>query len=253
MAKITIKEIEQVLFTDGWRLISTEYKNLNEILHFKCNEGHDVYAPYKKIRASRECPVCKDNYYKNQDTAIVPKKDGVIRVLGLDQSTNVSAWSIIDDGKLVKYGVFIAKGKERDERINKTKIWFINLISLWQPNFIGFEDIQLQNFGKGQTRDYTNSVGLTTYKALAELLGVLIDIAWENNIPYELCPPASWRNYCQVKGRGRAQQKANMQARVKEWYDVSVTDDEADAIGIGRYAASKRLEKGPEVKMHIFK
>lgn len=250
MARITIKEIQALIAVDGWRLVSTEYQNLNEILHFKCSEGHDVYAPYKKIRVVRDCPVCKENYYKNQDTSIVPKKKGTFRTLGLDQSTNISAWSIIDDGKLIKYGIFSAKGEDRDERINNTKIWYINLLSLWQPDLVGIEDIQLQSFGKGQGKGSDGGVGLLTYKVLAQLQGVLIDVTWERKIPYEMIPVASWRSYCQVKGRIRAEQKRSMQDKIKEWYDVSVTDDEADAIGVGRYASTKI--KAPEVKMHIF-
>ena len=30
-----------------------------------------------------------------------------------------------------------------------------------------------------------------------------------------------------------------MQALAKQWYDVSISDDEADAIGIGRYLSNK--------------
>jgi hypothetical protein len=30
-----------------------------------------------------------------------------------------------------------------------------------------------------------------------------------------------------------------MQNLVKEWFDVSVTDDEADAIGIGKFLSDK--------------
>ena len=31
--------------------------------------------------------------------------------------------------------------------------------------------------------------------------------------------------------------KRSMQHKAKEWHDITVTDDEADAIGIGKYVA----------------
>ncbi|MBQ6628119.1 MAG: hypothetical protein IJH65_04805 [Methanobrevibacter sp.] len=33
----------------------------------------------------------------------------------------------------------------------------------------------------------------------------------------------------------RSDKKKSMQLLVKKWYDVSVSNDEADAIGIGKY------------------
>ena len=37
----------------------------------------------------------------------------------------------------------------------------------------------------------------------------------------------------------KADKKKSAQLKVKEWYDVSVTNDEADAVCIGRYGANK--------------
>ena len=38
-----------------------------------------------------------------------------------------------------------------------------------------------------------------------------------------------------------------MKLVVKKWYNISVTNDEADAIGIGKYAADKAFN---QPKMH---
>ena len=69
---------------------------------------------------------------------------------------------------------------------------------------------------------------------------------WEK-IPYKVCPTNTWRSHCGVKGKTRVDKKRSMQNIVKKEFDVSVSDDEADAIGIG-YAYTRtnlnRLEWG---------
>ena len=51
MARITLEAINEELAPNGWKCLSTEYKNLESELHFECDEGHDVYASWKKVRA----------------------------------------------------------------------------------------------------------------------------------------------------------------------------------------------------------
>lgn len=56
-------------------------------------------------------------------------------------------------------------------------------------------------------------------------------------IPFLVVPAATWRNHSEIKGKTRTDRKRNAQLKVKRFYDVSITQDEADAILIGRYAA----------------
>ena len=84
MGKINIKEIIEEARDYGWELISDSYKNLDEELIWECNEGHRIYAPWKKLRNKIECPICKTNVYKNAETKVVPKKKGTKRILALD-------------------------------------------------------------------------------------------------------------------------------------------------------------------------
>ncbi len=51
---------------------------------FCCPEGHKVTTTWKKLRSKKECPICKANVYKEQDTKIISKPRGAKRVLGLD-------------------------------------------------------------------------------------------------------------------------------------------------------------------------
>ena len=56
MAKIQLDDIKAEIEKDGWKLISTEYKNLDTIMEFVCSEGHQSICAMEKIRMRRECP-----------------------------------------------------------------------------------------------------------------------------------------------------------------------------------------------------
>ena len=78
-----------------------------------------------------------------------------------------------------------------------------------------------------------------TFKKLAHLQGVLKNYCYEIGIPYTIVPAATWRAFSEVKGKARADKKRSAQLIIKKYYDVSVTQDEADAILIGRWAAAQ--------------
>lgn len=236
MSKIKVEDIREELQKDGWKLISDEYKNLDSEMIFECEEGHKVYSSWKKIRNKRECPICKNNSFKDQDTKIISKKNCKRRILALDQSTRITGWSVYDDGNLVKYGVFITSFDDEIQRDNTIKNWLLNMIHNWQPDYVGLEGIQ-----------YQQNMGVTTFETLARLQGILMETLYELKIPYSICHTNTWRAHCKVKGRTRTDKKRSMQMLAKEWFDITVTDDEADAIGIGKYV-SEVLNK--EIKIY---
>lgn len=226
MAKISIETIQQALEPEGWQLVSTEYKNLDTQLEYKCSEGHSVYAPWKKMRVKLECPVCAQNKFKNQNTNATAKAKDVMRTFALDQASHKTGWSVFDDGKLVTFGVFEVTDGDEIERFHKVKEWFMSMVAAWKPDIIGIEGIQ-----------YQETFGVVTFQTLARLQGILMDTCYGMGLRYVICPTNTWRNHCGVKGRARADRKKSMQMLVKSWYDVTVTDDESDAIGIGKYVA----------------
>lgn len=232
MARIKIEDIQHELELFGWEVVSTKYQNLQQELHFRCQDGHDVYAPWGKIREQRVCPICMEGILQNQDKKIIKRPKKGNRVAGIDQSTKVTGWSVFDDGELVQYGAFVYQKGDVEERINAHKHWLINFLYTWEPDFVGIEDIQSQEAG-----------GYKTFKTLANLQGVFIDTLYEQKIPFGVYPATVWRKLSQVKGRSRADQKISMQTRAKEFYGVTATNDEADAIGIGRYACYKQPRK----------
>lgn len=237
MGVIKLEDIQSILKQDNWKLISTEYHNLDEELIFECEEGHRVYSNWKKIRVKRECPTCKQNELKQISSKIINKNKNTKRVIALDQATRVSGYSIWDNGKLIKYGTFETQLDDEIARCNAIKTWLISLINEWKPDKIGFEGIQFQTYSNGK-----HSMGITVFETLAHLQGILMETCYDMNVPYEVAPTNTWRAYCGVKGQARTDKKRSMQNLVKQWYDIGVTEDEADAIGIGKYFADKYMK-----------
>ncbi len=205
-------------------------------MEFACPEGHKVFSTWEKLRKKRECPICNKNHLKQEQFQVVPKDKNKYRILALDQSTHLTGWSIYDNDALIAYGVYDAKEIKQMERFNEVKEWLVSMITNWRPDFVGLEGIQ-----------YQSSAGVTTFEALARLQGILMECCYENRLPFEVCHTATWRQACGVKGKSRVEKKRSMKDLVKNWFDVSVSDDEADAIGIGKYCATQFKPKESEM------
>ena len=201
-----------------------------------CNEGHEINIPYKKVRDKWECPLCKANKYYNFSEEVKPKSKGVQRAIGLDQATHITGYSIFDNDELIYAGTFEATAEDEIARDVQIQNWLIQLIHNWKPDIIGLEGIQLQQFND-------KMVGVTTYQTLARLQGILMATCYNLKVDYMICPPATWRNHSGVKGRSRADKKRSMQNKIKEWFDITVSDDVADAIGIGKYINETHKKK----------
>ena len=227
--KLKFEDIKKDIESQGWKLNQDDYVNLKTDLQVICPEGHDCFVSYEKWRrGSFECPICKQNqYYKSDNIAV--KKNGY-RILAFDQASITSGWAVFDGEILVKYGKWSSEGTHSTERIAKTKYWVVSMIQKWNPDEVVFEDIQLQKFGEGNE-------AVLTFKKLAHLQGVLKNYCYENQILYSIVPSATWRAHVEIKGKTRQDKKKSAQLKVKRFYDISVTQDEADAILLGRYGA----------------
>jgi len=227
MAKKLINDIRVELSTKRWALLSTEYKNLDGELEMLCPEGHKVFLSYKQWRRKAECPTCSSNVYNSlKEVTIVQKRAGTTRVLALDDSTTITGWAVFDGEELIGYGKIEMTQTSPTERIAALHQWLLSSISKWKPDWVAIEDIQKQE-------------NVQIFKVLSQLQGVLINTLFESKIDYKIIHSASWRSFCGIKGKNRTELKKNAQAQVKLWYDVSVTQDEADAICLGRYAVSE--------------
>ena len=229
---INVHSVANHLAENGWKLISTEYKNLNTELEMQCPHGHNQFQTYGNWRKHMTCEQClAGDPYKIKDKVPI-KKIETTRVLALDAATHITGYAIYDDDVLVNYGVFKVKNEQSsDERINIIKKWLTAALEEWQPDYVGIENIQLQGYGKqGQFQ-------VETYRVLANLQGVLLDTVYEAKIEYILAYSSQWRKYCGISEgeRLRESKKKQAQEKVKLWYQQDCTEDEADAICLGRY------------------
>ena len=98
------------------------------------------------------------------------------KLLALDQSSRVTGWAIFSDGKLEKYGKFDAEvvGTEIGKRLNYIRNKVRSLIEENNITEVIFEDIQMQG-------NVVNNV--QTFKALAEVFGIISELLVEMNIP----------------------------------------------------------------------
>ena len=221
------------LESEGWKLISDSYKNLNTELEMECPEGHRQLQTYAKWRKRPICEKCiAGDPYKVKKNKVPIKSDNTRRILALDAATIITGYSIYDDSTLVSYGTYkVDKELPTEQRINEMKKWLQTVIKAWEPDFIGIENIQLQSYGKS-----SNQLQVETYRILANLQGVLIDTAFEASIDHDLAYSTEWRKYCGVgEGTGRENKKKQAQDKVKLWYNQDCTQDEADAICLGKY------------------
>lgn len=231
MAKITIEAINKEIEGTGWELLSDSYKNLKTELLWKCPERHEVYLSLERWRRKNECYICKENPLKEISVSKKFKKNKEkTRILAFDQAVITSGWALFDGSDLITYGAHTSTGNNYYEKLSKTKYWFIAMIEKYQPDIVILEDIQLH--GRNTSEGTEN---LLVYKKLAAVQGILANHLYEKNIVFDIVSPSTWRHSCQIKGKSRTDKKKNAQLKTKSWYDVSVTEDEADAICIGKH------------------
>lgn len=100
------------------------------------------------------------------------------------------------------------------------------LIDEYNITEVVLEDIQMEK-GVGNN--------VVTYKALAEVIGVITELLAELKIPFKLIPSSTWRSGLGVKGSQRSVYKKNAQIFVEKNYSKAASEDESDAICIGTY------------------
>ena len=225
MSKITLEQIKEQL-PAGWQVLSDKYINLDTEMDFKCNKGHLLHTTWKKLRDKFKCPICAQH---SDDIIPIINKSGNVRILAIDQATYNSGWAIFDNNKYIASGVFTTSDKHEMARDLAIKKWLLSMIDKWKPDMVGIEDLQHEENGK------TVRIGAIVLKTLAHLQGIMMLTCYENNITYHVCQASVWKSKIGIKSRVRVEQKAEIQKLVFQWYNKKVTDDEADAIGIGKY------------------
>lgn len=234
MGTINVYSVRNALEAEGWKLLSEVYKNLKTPLEMQCPAGHKQEQTFDQWRKHKICDACMaGDPYKVKKNKVPKKGTETYRILALDAATSITGYSIYDDRVLVGYGIFKTNSSyEATARINQVKNWLKAALKEWEPDFIGIENIQLQKYGTKAT-----DVQVKTFQTLANLQGVLLDIIFEANVKYDIVYPSEWRSYCGINDGDthRDAKKKAAQAKAKIWYDIDCTEDEADAICIGKY------------------
>lgn len=147
-------------------------------------------------------------------------------VLSLDQAAVTTGWALFDNNKLINKGSFTIKKTLPIE----VRLWQIQQSLLdviyknlndRNPDIIVFEGIQQQS-------------NVETFRKLAMVQAAILLLCYDLGIKYIVYSPSEWRainggGY----GRKREEQKNAAVIKAKEWYQVEVDSDIADAINIG--------------------
>ena len=95
---INIYTVANHLESEGWKLISDSYKNLNTELEMQCPKGHKQIITYGNWRKNPICEIClAEDKKKVQKNKVPPKDDDTIRILALDAATTISGYAIYDN------------------------------------------------------------------------------------------------------------------------------------------------------------
>lgn len=146
------------------------------------------------------------------------------KLLALDQSSRITGYAIFENAKLIHYGKFSVDDDDIGIRLLKIRQNVHNLIEKYDINELVFEDIQLQN-------NVQNNV--QTFKTLAEVFGVIYELATELDLRNSAVLASSWKSTLKIRGKDRQEQKRNAQTLIEKTFNVKPTQDECDAICIG--------------------
>lgn len=222
------KEIEATIQAKGFEPVDISgYKNLSSMMQVRCHAGHIFHTDMKSVRKDNfVCPSCVGETTSSLNADhVLPVKKG-FRIIAIDQASQKLGISVYDDGKLVYYHLVEVTGTLSARLLKIYKFMKEVVISEWHPNYLVFEDIQYQD-------------NALTHKTLGMVMGVCILATEQAQIEHTEIFNKVWQAEFNIGGSTRAVQKSNVIKRVKEYYNLDVTDDVADAILLGKFAAKK--------------
>ena len=153
--------------------------------------------------------------------------------LAIDQSSNISGYSVWQDKELIEWGKVSFEG-EFINRVIELKSWMLSKIEEYEEEEVEVVVEEIQEQANPQT-----------FKKLAMLQGAILVALKEADIKYHLVYSSEWKSFAGIKGKSRTEQKQNTQQYVLLKYGKKVTQDEADAICIGEYITTKIKNWGP--------
>ena len=85
-----------------------------------------------------------------------------------------------------------------------------------------------------------------TFKALAEVFGVLYELCIDISVPVGAVLAGTWKSTLGIKGKTRPEQKRAAQVWVEQTYGIKATQDEVDAICIGAHDVRQNINEWGE-------
>lgn len=148
--------------------------------------------------------------------------------MGIDSSTSCTGWAILDteEYKVIDSGYI--KPSAKLNAIQKIIYITRELKSIYreyEPEYINIEEVVVLRNAQ-------------TQRVLTALLYYIVIEFTKYDAIIKTVRPTEWRKG-KVKGKARAELKANCIRYVKNKYKIAATEDEADAIVIAEYNAEK--------------
>ena len=156
-----------------------------------------------------------------------------IKIIAIDQASINTAYSVWIDSELIKYDMLVADKKIKSHaRIRQMSVKIAEMIESEKPDFVIFEDCQLQ------------AGNAATFQVLCQLQGMIMSKLYDMDLSFGIVRPSVWKSFLGVAKGKRDVQKANTIKKIEEMYslDLADNDDIADAIGIGHYAINNLVE-----------
>lgn len=164
-----------------------------------------------------------------------------MKILAVDQARH-GAWAIFDyeSKTLLEYGIWSFDNRKYtfEQAVLHIKALISEVIHAHNIDAVFLEDIQLRK-------------NPLSFKKLAQLQGVLVNLCEENEFSYGLVAPSQWQNYCNARGRTEKEVKAKItkiEANgkkvtkilslqfAKDKYGIDTDNDNlSDSICIGHY------------------
>lgn len=153
-----------------------------------------------------------------------------MKVLGLDLSTVSTGYCVIDNNKILTYGVIRPpSNKDFVDRIIFIEKEIKELIKAKSVEYVCIEELSSMR-------------SASTTKKLAALQGHIEIQLRKKDMLVVTARPSEWRKN-KIKGRKREELKNNAIKYVKDKYDLIVNDDEADAICIAEFGSEIDIEE----------
>jgi Holliday junction resolvasome RuvABC endonuclease subunit len=149
---------------------------------------------------------------------------GNVGIFALDLATSKTGYAVFHNVNYIESGIISKSNKDKFIRINDMLNEVMFRIKQHKVDVVVIEDIFLSGH---------NNVGVTSYKALSNIQGAIVDRLIAEGYKYHLTMPNEWRSVFFKGKHNREQSKIMAIEYVRDVMGMEVSSDEAEAILIG--------------------